>query len=143
MSFSDLFGSGEHLRNLSHFSAIVHLASVDGEINELEEVQLRRFAAKLNISETEYLEAIQNPKAYSVHALNSYDHRLERLHDLFKIIYADHEIDEEEVHLIKKYALALGFTAITAEPIINRSIQIFSGKIDFEDYKYLIEKNNS
>ena len=40
MSFSDLFGSGEHLRNLGHFSAIVHLASVDGEINELEGVQL-------------------------------------------------------------------------------------------------------
>jgi len=141
MSISDLFGSGEHLRNLGHFSAIVHLASVDGEINELEEVQLRRFAAKLDISETEYLEVIQNPKVYSVHALNTYEHRLERLYDLFKIIYADHEIDEEEVHLIKKYAIAIGFTATTAEPLINRSIQIFSGKIDFEDYKYLVEKN--
>ena len=142
MSFSDLFGSGEHLRNLSHFSAIVHLASVDGEINELEEVQLRRFASKLDISETEYLEVIQNPKAYPVQALNTYEHRLERLHDLFKIIYADHEIDEEEVHLIKKYALAIGFTETTAEPLINRSIQIFSGRFDFEDYKYLVEKNN-
>jgi uncharacterized tellurite resistance protein B-like protein len=141
MSFSDLFGSGEHLRNLGHFSAIVHLAAVDGEINELEEAQLRRFAAKLDISETEYLEVIKNPKAYPVHALNTYEHRLERLHDLFKIIYADHEIDEEEVHLIKKYALAIGFTATIAEPIINRSIQIFSGRIDFEDYKYLVEKN--
>jgi len=142
MSFSDLFGSGEHLRNLGHFSAIVHLASVDGEANELEEVQLRRFATKLDISETEYLEVIKNPKAYPVQALNTYEHRLERLHDLFKIIYADHEIDEEEVHLIKKYALAIGFTEATAEPLINRSIQIFSGRFDFEDYKYLVEKNN-
>jgi len=141
MAFSDLFGSGEHLRNLGHFSAIVHLAVVDGEINELEEVQLRRFASKLDISETEYLEVMQNPTAYPVHALNTYEHRLERLHDLFKIIYADHGIDEEEVHLIKKYALALGFTSNTAEPLINRSIQVFSGRIDFEDYKYLVEKN--
>jgi uncharacterized tellurite resistance protein B-like protein len=141
MSYSNLFGSGEHLRNLGYFSAIVHMAAIDGEINELEEVQLRRFASKLDISETEYLEVIKNPKAYTVHALNTYEHRLERLHDLFKIIYADHEIDEEEVHLIKKYALALGFTTTAAEPLINRSIQIFSGRIDFEDYKYLVEKN--
>lgn len=131
------------MRNLGHFSAIVHLAAVDGEINELEEVQLRRFATKLDISETEYLEVIKDPKAYPVHALNTYEHRLERLHDLFKIIFADHEIDEEEVHLIKKYALALGFTSKTAEPLINRSIQIFSGRIDFEDYKYLVERNKA
>lgn len=141
MSFSDLFGSGEHLRNLGHFSAIVHLAAVDGELNEPEEVQLRRFASKLDISETEYLEIIKNPKTYPVHALNTYEHRLERLHDLFKIIFADHEIDEEEVHLIKKYALALGFNSKTVEPLINRSIQIFSGRLDFEDYKYLVDKN--
>lgn len=141
MSFSDLFGSGEHLRNLGHFSAIVHLAAVDGELNELEEVQLRRFASKLDISETEYLEIIKNPKTYPVHALNTYEHRLERLHDLFKIIFADHEIDEEEVHLIKKYALALGFNSKTVDPLINRSIQIFSGRLDFEDYKYLVDKN--
>jgi len=141
MSFSDLFGSGEHSRNLGHFSSIVHLASVDGEINELEEAQLRRFAAKLDISETEYLQVIKNPKAYPVHPLNTNKHRLERLYDLFKIIYADHEIDQEEVHLVKKYALAIGYTATTAEPLINCSIQIFSGRIDFEDYKYIIEKN--
>jgi uncharacterized tellurite resistance protein B-like protein len=143
MAFLDLFGSGEHTRNLGHFSAIVHLALVDGELNELEEVQLRRFAAKLDINETEYLEIMKDPKAYPVHALNTYEHRLERLHDLFKIIFADHEIDEEEVHLIKRYALAIGFTSTTADPLINRSIQIFSGRLDFEDYKYLVEKNKS
>ncbi len=142
MSFSNLFGSGEHLRNLGHFSAIVHLAAIDGEINELEVIQLRRFASKLDISETEYLEVIKNPKDYPVHALNTYEHRLERLYDLFKIIYADHEIDEKEVHLIKKYALAIGFTSKTAEPIINRSIQIFSGRIDYEDYKYLVDNKD-
>lgn len=140
MAFLDLFGSGEHTRNLGHFAAIVNLAAIDGEINENEEVLLLRFARKLDVNETEYLEIIKNPKDFPIHPLNTYEHRLERLHDLFKIIYADHQIDNEEIHLIKKYALALGFTSKTAEPIINRSIQIFSGHFDFEEYKYLVEK---
>lgn len=143
MSFSDLFGSGEHLRNLGHFAAIVNLAAIDGEINEQEEAVLQRFARKLDISEVEYSEVMKNPKAYPIHPLNTYEHRLERLHDLFKIIYADHEIDNEEIHLIKKYALAIGFTSKAAEPIISRSIQIFSGHFDFEEYKYLVEKNKA
>ena len=50
MSFSDLFGTGEHLRNLGHFAAIVNLAAADGEINKYEEAQLKRFAAKLDIA---------------------------------------------------------------------------------------------
>ena len=49
MSFSGLFGSGEHTRNLGHFAAIVNLAAVDGEINDEEKVVLERLARKLDI----------------------------------------------------------------------------------------------
>lgn len=140
MSISDLFGSGEHLRNLSHFAAIVNLASVDGEINADEEAQLKRFARKLDINEHEYERVIRNPKSFPISASNSVEQRLERLHDLFQIIYADHDIDEEETELIKKYAIGLGFSSQASEGIIKRSIQIFSGQLNFEDYRYLLEK---
>lgn len=142
MSFSDLFGSGEHLRNLSHFASIVNLAAVDGEINEDEELLLKRFARKLDISQEEYDKVIENPKAFPLSAYNSIERRLERLHDLFKIIFADHIIDEEETELIKRYAIGLGFSSQASEGIIKRSIQIFSGQLNFEDYRYLLEKEN-
>ncbi|MDT0687928.1 TerB family tellurite resistance protein [Autumnicola psychrophila] len=140
MSFSDLFGSGEHLRNLSHFAAIVNLAASDGEINEKEEEMLRRFARKLDINQNEYEKVIENPGAFPINGYNSVEKRLERLHDLFKIIYADHEIDAEETILIKRYAIGLGFSSDASEGIIKRSIQIFSGQLDFEDYRYLLNK---
>lgn len=140
MSFSDLFGTGEHLRNLGHFAAIVNLAAVDGEINEREEEQLKRFAAKLNIQEEEYMKVLKNPTAFPIHPNNSVEGRLERLHDLFKIIFADHMIDEEEEELLKKYAIGLGFSSEVSEGIIKRSIQIFSGQISFDDYLYLLNK---
>ncbi|MBE7640842.1 MULTISPECIES: TerB family tellurite resistance protein [Salegentibacter] len=140
MSFSDLFGSGEHLRNINHFASIVNLASVDGDINEKERVLLERFARKLDISEQEYKMLIKNPQEFPISAYNSVEKRLERLHDLFKIIFADHEIDHEEEALIKRYAIGLGFSNENAENIIKRSIQIFSGQLNFEDYKYLLGK---
>ncbi|MDT0690776.1 TerB family tellurite resistance protein [Salegentibacter sp. F188] len=140
MSFSDLFGSGEHLRNLSHFAAIVNLAASDGEINQKEEAMLKRFAKKLDIDQEEYEKVIENPNSFPVIAYNSVEQRLERLHDLFKIIYADHEMDKEETVLLKKYAIGLGFSSQVSEGIIKRSIQIFSGQIDFEDYHYLLNK---
>jgi uncharacterized tellurite resistance protein B-like protein len=142
MSFSDLFDSGEHLRNINHFACIVNLASIDGEINERERVLLERFARKLDISEQEYKMVIKNPKDFPISAYNSSEKRLERLHDLFKIIFADNEIDREEETLIKRYAIGLGFSSENAEKIIKRSIQIFSGQLNFEDYKYLLEKDN-
>ncbi len=140
MSFSDLFGSGEHLRNINHFASIVNLASVDGEINEKERVLLERFARKLDISEQEYKMVIKNPEEFPISAYNSSEKRLERLHDLFKIIFADSEIDREEETLIKRYAIGLGFSNENAEKIIKRSIQIFSGQLNFEDYQYLLDK---
>ncbi|MCF4100344.1 TerB family tellurite resistance protein [Gillisia sp. M10.2A] len=139
MSFLDLFGSGEHLRNLGHFAAIVNLAAIDGEINEHEEIQLERFARKLDISEEEYSRVLKNPSEFPIQPPNGNEKRLERLHDLFKIIFSDHEIDEEEVYLLKKYAIGLGFSTSTSDEIIKRSIQIFSGQISFEEYKYLLD----
>lgn len=142
MSFSDLFGSGEHLRNLSHFASIVNIAAVDGDINEDEELLLKRFARKLDISEDEYEKVIENPLAFPLASYNSVERRLERLHDLFRVIFIDHEIDDEERELIKRYAIGLGFSSQASEGIINRSIQIFRGQLNFEDYRYLLEKEN-
>lgn len=141
MSFSDLFGSGEHLSNLGHFAAIVSLAAVNGEINKHEKAVLERFARKLDISEEEYSRILEKPRDYPIHPNNTYEERLERLHDLFTIIYSDKEVDQEEITLQKKYAIAIGFSTDTSEGIIKKSIQIFSGQINFDDYKYLLNKN--
>ncbi len=140
MSFVDLFGSGEHLRNLGHFAAIVNLAAVDGAINEQEEVQLQRFARKLDIDESEYKKVLENPTSFPIQPPNSVERRLERLHDLFTIIFSDHVIDDEESELLRKYAIGLGFSGETADAIIKRSVDIFSGHLSFEDYRYLLNK---
>ncbi len=140
MSFTDLFESGEHSRNLSHFASIANIASIDGEINEEEERLLKRFAQKLGVDESEYKAVLKDPKKYPINPPNSADKRLERMHDLFEMIFADHEIDDHERFLIERYAIGLGYTAELAKTLIERSIDIYEGGLDLEDYRYLLNK---
>jgi uncharacterized tellurite resistance protein B-like protein len=141
MSFTDLFESGEHNRNLAHFASIVRIASVDGELNVEEEYKLKRFARKLDVTDEEYNEVLKNPKKYHLSPPYGADKRLELMHDLFEMIFADNIIDEDELHLVEKYAIGLGYTQELATKLINRSIKIYSGGLDFEDYKYLLKRD--
>ena len=140
MSFTDLFESGEHKRNIGHFASIANMAAVDGELNPEEEKLLRRFARKLDIDESEYEEILKNPTQFPMNPPNDADRRLERMHDLFEMIFADHEIDENERKLVEKYAIGLGYTDALAAKLIKRSIEIYQGGLDMEDYRYLLNK---
>lgn len=140
MSFTDLFESGEHSRNVGHFASIANIASVDGAINAEEEKMLKRFARKLDIDEAEYTAILKNPTKYPINPPNDAERRLERIHDLFEMIFADHEIDDHERFLIEKYAIGLGYTAEIAQDLIKRSIKIYSGGLSLEDYRYLLNR---
>ena len=140
MSFTDLFESGEHSRNLGHFASIVSIATVDGVISAPEDKMLKRFARKLDITEAEYTQVLKNPGKFPIIPPNSADKRLERMHDLFEMIYVDHDIDDDERHLIERYAIGLGYTQKIASKLINRSIDIYEGGLDFEDYRYLLNR---
>jgi uncharacterized tellurite resistance protein B-like protein len=140
MSIVDLYSSGEHRRNLAHFASIASLAAIDGAVNPQEKTLLDRFAKKLDITETEYAEVMRSENKYPISPPSTSEERLERLYDLFKIIFADHEIDEEEMILVRKYAIGLGYSGEAADKLIKRSISIFGGRIDFDDYMLLIKR---
>ncbi len=140
MSIKDLFKSGEHSRNISHFASLATIAAIDGKIDGPEEKLLKRFARKLDIGDEEYKEILKNPSKFPINPPNSADERLERMHDLFDMIFADHEIDEDEYYLIEKYAIGLGYKEDFAGKLISRSIEIYMGGLDFEDYKYLLNR---
>ena len=125
---------------MAHFAAIASLAAVDGEVSKEEKLLLDRFADKLDISPEEYKTVMKKENKYPIDPPISSEHRLERLFDLFQIIFADHEIDEQELSLVKNYAIGLGFNNESADKVIKRSIAIFKGRIDFEDYRYLVQR---
>jgi len=140
MAVPELYETGSHLRNFSHFSSLVNLASVDGEISEKEEAMLKQLARKLNITEDQYKEALENPTEFPVNAPSTNMERLERLYDILRVIFADNEMTPKEEALFKRYAVALGFSTKDSQEVIDRSIKILSGQLSFGDYLYLLRR---
>lgn len=142
MSFTDLFESGEHSRNLGHFASIANIATVNGKLGIEEEKMLKQFAEKLDIDESEYEKILKNPNIYPINPPNSAERRLERMHDLFRIIFADNVIDDHERFLVEKYAIGLGYTKDQAQELIKKSIHIYTGGLSFDDYRYLLNRKD-
>lgn len=140
MSISELYQSGTQKNKIAHFAAITNIASIDGALNAEENKMLSKFANKLNIGEDEYMQIIKNPDKYPITSVSSKEERLQYIFDLFKMIFADHTMDDQEAKLIYKYAIGLGCSEAKAKEVIKKSIKIFNGDIDFEDYQYLVEK---
>ncbi|QJP34117.1 TerB family tellurite resistance protein [Nonlabens sp. Ci31] len=140
MSFSSLFVSGESARNKSHFATLVTLAQASG-VKEEEKVVLKRFKSVLDISDADFEAIMKNPKLYPVTPPNSSEERIQWLHDLFKLVFADQLMDEVEHKLLRKYATALGYNDEDAKYLVARSIEIFNGHLNLEDYRYLLNKN--
>ena len=140
MSISELYNTNEHRNNLAHFAAIINLALVDGAITPEEENKVKIFAYKLGVSDDEHQQIVGNLVKYPFIPPNTPQERLEHIYDFFKIIYSDHFIDEPELSLLKRYAVSLGYTSEKAAVVIQKSIKLFGGDIDFEDFEDFIKK---
>lgn len=139
MPIIDLYTTSEQRRNLAHFATLASLAAVDGEVSVREKALLDSFAMKLSITKEEYKEVMKKSNKYPIQPYNNEEERYERLYDLFRIIYADHSIEDEQMILLKKYAIGLGFPSKKANKILEKSVAIFSGKIDFKDYLHILK----
>ncbi|MCW5517802.1 TerB family tellurite resistance protein [Muriicola sp. Z0-33] len=140
MSVNDLYSSDSANNNLAHFASIASLAAVDGVIDDDEMKLLVRFADRLQITKEQFKEVMKKENKYSIRPQVSFKKRLERFYDLLRIVFTDGHIEDAEELLLTKYAIGLGFSVDKAEEILKRSIAIFTGKIDFEDYSSLIKK---
>lgn len=143
MSISDLFDSGFRNRNKGHFSAIVRVALSDGAITLEEQNFLDKLAIKLEISQAEYEEILENPLKYPVNPPLLHSHRLERLYDLSRMVYVDEHITgKKEQDLLKKYALALGFTPGNVGYIVDKALKLVDMNIDLDTFTYEMHHMN-
>ena len=75
MSISDLFDSEFKARNKGHFSAIVRVAIADGDLSVEEKQFLDKLKNRLEISDEEYEEILENPLKYPINppSLHTYN----------------------------------------------------------------------
>jgi len=142
MSISDLFDSGFRNRNKGHFSAIVRVALSDGTITPHEKQFLDKLAIKLEISQAEYEEILENPLKYPVNPPLMHTHRLERLYDLARMVYADDVLGEKQQDLLTRFALALGFTAGNVGYIVDKALKLVDMNVDLDTFTYEMQHMN-
>lgn len=142
MSFSDLFDSEFKSRNKGHFSAIVRVALADGVVAPEEKAFLDKLASKLEISDLEYEEILENPLKYPINPPYLYSQRLERLYDLARMVHIDHHLGDKQDVLLRRIALALGFTPGNVNHIVNKALSLIDKKVDAEVFMYEMEHMN-
>jgi hypothetical protein len=136
MSFSDLFDSEFKTRNKGHFSAIVRVATADGDLSAEEKLFLDKLATRLEISAAEYEEIMENPLKYPINPPYSYAHRLERLYDLSRMVYVDHVLGPKQKEILTKFALALGFTPGNVNYIVDKALSLLVMGVDLDTFTY-------
>jgi len=134
MSIADFFDSGFRKRNQDHFAAIVRVAMSDGIITEDEQAFLDRLARKLDISEEDYKEILKNYSSHSVNPPTSYDRRLERLYDLARMVYADHELGERQVAMLERLCVGLGFSTANVSYVVDKALKLVHAGVDEDNF---------
>lgn len=142
MSISDLFDSEFKARNKGHFSAIVRVAYSDGNVSAEEKKFLDKLARKLEISNEEYEEIMENPLKYPINPPYLYSQRLERLYDLTRMVHTDHHLGDNQDVLLRKIGLALGFTPGNVNHIIDKALSLIDKKVDSDTFMYEMEHMN-
>jgi uncharacterized tellurite resistance protein B-like protein len=142
MSFSDLFDSEFKTRNKGHFSAIVRVATSDGDLSKEEKEFLDKLAVRLEISAAEYEEILENPLKYPINPPYSYAHRLERLYDLSRMVYVDHILGPKQKEILTRFALALGFTPGNVKHIVDKALSLLVIGADLDTFTFEITHMN-
>ena len=134
MSISDLFDSGFKKRNEDHFAAIVRIAMSDEIINDSERAFLDRLARNLNISENDYTQILKDFKTHPINPPTSYDNRLERLFDLTRMVWADHIEGDDQLKMLKKLSIGLGFNPDNVNYIVDKAPNLVHNNISLHDF---------
>lgn len=142
ISISDLFDSGFQKRNQDHFAAIVRVAMSDGVITDEERAFLDRLARNLSISEDDYKEILKDFAGHPINPPSSYNARLERLYDLSRMVYADNIKGDDQVLLLEKLSVGLGFKAENAKYVVDKALVLVDQGADVDTFSEEIKNMN-
>ena len=142
MSISDLYSSGTHKKEISHFANIVKLALLDDNIATGEQKLIDSMAKRLNITEIEYAEILKNPNDFPITVALEYNKRIERLFNLTKMVFADNKATEDQRGLLNKITIGLGFSKDHYKTVTNEAIQQMINNCTLEEFSVAIKKVN-
>lgn len=142
MSIAELFDNEFKHRMKGRFSAVVRVLYADGKFDPVEKKFLDKLAFKLEISDEEYEEILENPLKYELNPPYLHIERLESLYNIARVVRHDHHLGDKQESLLSKFALALGFTTSNVNYIVNKALALIDKKVDLETFIYEMQLMN-
>ncbi len=134
MSIADLFDSEFKNRMKGRFAAVARVLFADGTFDPDEKKFLDKLAVKLEITDAEYEEILENPLKYELNPPYLYIERLESLYNIARVVHHDHHLGDKQETLLRKFAIALGFTTSNVDYIVNKALTLIDKKVDLETF---------
>jgi hypothetical protein len=142
MSIAELFDNEFKLRMKGRFSAVARVLFADGIFDPDEKKFLDKLAVKLEISDEEYKEILANPLKYELNPPYLHIERLESLYNIARVVHHDHHLGDRQETLLRKFAIALGFSVSNVNYIVNKALALVDKKVDLEIFIYEMQHMN-
>ncbi|MDF0707726.1 hypothetical protein PY092_12850 [Muricauda sp. 334s03] len=139
MEVVNLLEYNEHKNRIAHFASIVRLVTKDGSVDPQEEKVIRRLSEKMDIKPEDYRRIVAHPEKYVPTPAKGVEERLEGIYTLFRTVYTEHYMNDQEQKLVLRYAVELGYSEEKAKEILENSVRIFTSKLSSKEYRMLIQ----
>ncbi|WP_318309251.1 hypothetical protein [Flagellimonas crocea] len=140
MELISFFESKEYKNKVAHFAAIVKMMTTNGSVNAEGGKVIKRFSEKLGIRPEEYGHIVTNPEKFISLPPKNEEEKLERIYQLFSMVYKHHYMNALEQKLMIGYTMQLGYSEESAKKIVDNSARLFMGRLHFREYLKLAKK---
>lgn len=134
MSIAELFDNEFKSRMKGRFAAVVRVLFADGKFDPDEKKFMDKLAVKLEISKEEYDEILENPMKYELNPPYLHTERLESLYNIARVVHHDHHLGDKQESLLRKFAVALGFTTSNVDYIVSKALALIDRRVDLDTF---------
>jgi len=137
MNFSDFITHHGKRVNKEAFINLVQVSRTDGKIGKEELELLHRQGRKFGLTDPEIDKLIHSERSHSYHPPYSLDEKFGHLYKIAEMILADDVVKEEELKMIRRFAIEAGFSDNSIEILLNL---LFEGIRKGEDEEKLLQQ---
>lgn len=123
----------------SHFLNLYLLALSDNDFDSKELEKIIHIGEEKGFSKEEFEKLILNPANVDFHTPETFMEKIELLYDFARIIWADEQIDEEEIYSFMKFCRRFGFGEKESEELFEWLIGLAKKNLPTKDLEKEIQ----
>ncbi len=137
MTILDALGSAEYRQHITLLATLIKLSYADGRLDEREWEIIQSVALKYGLNDPEGLTFLRkNYQKYSLDTPYSLDERIDQLYQLTRLVFADQKADENELKILRRAIISLGFPVDKADLIYETALDLVrngKSKAEFDE----------